>query len=140
MASILLKLEIKIAGNKGTLDSFMKSLDLREGNPKITKGVIHAEAYVASEDEFNSVYTAHNRTLLNWVRENRPESVYAMAKALNKDVSNLSKVLRSLAKFSLVRLEEGESARRTLSAFVDWDQLEVKFPIPSDHGKRASGF
>jgi len=135
MASILLKLEIKLAGKKGTLDSFMKSV---EGSPKPKRGIIQAEAYVASEDEFNSVYTANNRSLIDWIRKNNSESVYAMAKAVEKDVSNLTKTLRALAKFSLVRLEEGETARKTLRAFVDWNQLEVRFP-PSNIAK-VSGF
>jgi predicted transcriptional regulator len=127
MASVLLKLEIKLAGKSGNLGSFMAAL---ETAPKPKKGEIFAQAFVNSEDEFNSVYTSTNRELLAWIRANEPESVYEMAKDLGKDASNLTKTLRALAKFSLVRLEEGNAARKTLRPFVDWEQLEVRFPAP----------
>lgn len=134
MASVLLKLEIKRAGKSGNLDSFMSSL---KSAPKTKKGEISAQAYVKSEDEFNSVYTSTNREILNWIRVHTPESVYEMAKELGKEASNLTKTLRALAKFSLVRLEEGNAARKTLRPFVDWEQLEVRFP--STELKRKAG-
>lgn len=134
MASLLLKLEIKLAGKAGNLDSFMAVVD---AGPKSKKGEIFAQAFVKSEDEFNSVYTSTNRELLAWIRSNEPESVYKMAKELGKDASNLTKILRALAKFSLVRLEEGNAARKTLRPFVDWEQLEVRFPAP--HLGRKAG-
>jgi hypothetical protein len=135
MATVLLKLEIKRAGKRGDLDSFLKSL---RPPAKVRRGILHAEAYVLDEREFESVYTATNRGLLDWIRENRPESVLAMAKSLGKDASNLTKTLRALAGFSLVRLEEGATVRRTLRPFVDWDQLEVRYPVSTR--RRASGF
>lgn len=125
MASVLLKLEIKLAGKSGNLNDFMSTI---EAAPKPKKGILRAQAYVQSEDEFISVCTSTNRQLLGWIRSTHPKSVYAMAEALGKDVSNLTKVLRALSRFSLVRLEEGQTARKTLMAFVDWDQLEVRFP------------
>lgn len=127
MPSVLLKLEIRLAGKSGNLNDFMSAL---KAAPKPEKGILQAQAYVQNEDEFNSVYTSTNRQLLAWIRDNNPESVYAMAKALEKDVSNLTKTLRALSKFSLVRLEEGQAARKTLKAFVVWDRLEVLFPAP----------
>lgn len=127
MASVLLKLEIKRAGKTGNLRSFMAELN---NLPKPKKGEICAQVFTTSEDEFNSVYTSTNRELINWIRIHKPESVYEMAKSLGKDASNLTKTLRALAKFSLVRLEEGHAARKTLRAVVEWDQLEVRFPAP----------
>jgi predicted transcriptional regulator len=134
MASVLLKLEIKRAGKSGNLNAFLAAL---ETTPRPKKGEIFAQVFVSNEDEFNSVYTSTNRELLNWIRSNEPESVYELAKALGKDASNLTKTLRALARFSLVRLEEGQAARKTLRPFVDWDVLEVRFPTPET--KRKAG-
>lgn len=127
MESVLLKLEIKIAGKRGKLGDFLKSLGSNQAKRR-HPSTIYATAFVSDENEFIKIYTAANRELIDWIRTHKPESVYIMAKALKKDISNLSKTLRALARFSLVRLEEGHSVRRTLTPYVDWDRLEVLFP------------
>ncbi len=128
MESILLRLEIRISGKHGKLNDFLSSVGSQPHNKKSAQKMIHAIAFVKDDVEFSRIYTPDNRDLINWIRKNRPESLYAMAKSLKKDLSNLSKTLRSLAQFSLVRLEEGHSVRRTLTPVVDWNQLEVLFP------------
>ena len=138
MESILLKLEIKLSGNKGKLEDFLKDVGVKSSPKNVSKKVIHATAFVKDDSEFSKIYTPTNKGLINWIRAHKPESVYEMAKELNKDLSNLSKILRTLAQFSLVRLEEGHSVRRTLTPFVNWDQLEVRFPTARGTKRKAA--
>ena len=138
MESILLKLEIRLSGSKGKLEDFLKVVGAKPISKNNAIGVIHATAFVKDDSEFSRIYTATNKELINWIRIHKPESVYEAAKALKKDLSNLSKTLRSLAQFSLVRLEEGNSSRRALTPFVDWDQLEVRFPVSQGTKRKAA--
>jgi len=138
MESVLLKLEIKLAGNKGKLDDFLKDVGARSSTRNTSQKILHATAFVIDDSEFSKIYTPTNKELINWIRANKPESVYEMAKALKKDLSNLSKTLRALAQFSLIRLEEGHSVRRTLTPFVDWEQLEVRFPTAKSTKRKAA--
>ena len=128
MDDTLLKLEIKISGAKGQRADLLKSVAAKAASKSSPRKVIEATAFVKDDAEFLKVYTTTNKKLIDWIRIHKPDSVYLMAKALKKDISNLSKTLRALAQFALVRLEEGQSARRTLTPFVDWSQLEVRFP------------
>jgi len=125
MTNVLLKLEIRIAGKSGDLESFLSNV---ESSPKPEANEFCSQVFVNNEDEFTSVYTSPNRELLAWIRSNQPKSVSEMAKNLGRTELDLSQTLRTLAKFSLVRLEEGNTASRTLRPFVDWEQLEVRFP------------
>lgn len=136
MAPILLKLELKrprTAGT-GTIDDFMRNLKLDESAHPNT---IDAMTIVEDDSRFVRIFTPTNRALIDWIRENKPESIYAMAKALKKDLSNLSKVLEELSFFCLVRIERGATVRYVHRPRVDWDILEVRFhePLPSSAPK-----
>ena len=61
MESVLLKLEIKLAGQRGKLEDFLKSAEAKSSSQKSAQKVIHAMAFVKDDSEFSKIYTPMNK-------------------------------------------------------------------------------
>jgi len=70
---------------------------------------------------------AGNRGLLRIIVENRPESLDELAKLTGKAKSNLSRTLKMMAHYGIVRLARGERGRVT--PMVIHDRVELVLPL-----------
>ena len=67
--------------------------------------------WFTSIKSFAAVLSDENRELLRIVHDNKPESIADLEKMTVRKASNLSRTLRTMANYGLVRLEEGSQGR-----------------------------
>jgi len=91
------------------------------GEPKV---------WFTSTESFAKVLSAGNRALLEIIVEKAPNSLDELAQMTGRAKSNLSRTLKTMAGYGLVRLDRDERGRITPK--VTHDRVELDLPlIPS---------
>ncbi len=67
--------------------------------------------WFTSIKSFASVLSDENRALLRIIHDSQPESIADLEQMTGRKASNLSRTLRTMANYGLVRLEEGAQGR-----------------------------
>jgi len=80
-----------------------------------------------STESFAKVLSAGNRDLLRVIAEKAPGSLDELAQLTGRKKSNLSRTLKTMANYGLVRLERG--ARGRIAAKVVHDRVELELPL-----------
>jgi predicted transcriptional regulator len=70
------------------------------------------KVWFSSIDSFAKVLSERNRELLRLIAETKPQSLNELAKATGRAKSNLSRTLKTMERYGLVRFEKGRG--RTL--------------------------
>src|SRR2546421_12543945 len=83
------------------------------------------KAWFTSTESFAKVLSAGNRDLLRVIVENAPGSLDALARLTGKAKSNLSRTLKTMAGFGLVRLERDQRGRITPKVAYDRVELDL---------------
>ncbi len=84
-------------------------LDIAAG--RVKPSAHDPKIWVRSVDEFGKLMSEKNMNLLAAIRAQKPKSVSDLAASIHEDQGNLTKRLKMLATFGLVKLEEGERTR-----------------------------
>ena len=85
------------------------------------------KVWFTSTESFAKVLSAGNRDLLRVIAEQAPGSLDELARITGRAKSNLSRTLRTMAGYGLVRLERGERGRVTPK--VTHDRVELNLPL-----------
>jgi predicted transcriptional regulator len=85
------------------------------------------KVWFASTESFAKVLSAGNRELLRVIAEKVPGSLDELARITGKAKSNLSRTLRTMEGYGLVRLERGERGR--IAPKVMHDRVELDLPL-----------
>jgi predicted transcriptional regulator len=85
------------------------------------------KVWFTSTESFAKVLSAGNRELLRVIVERRPGSLDELARITGKAKSNLSRTLKTMEGYGLVRLERGERGRITPT--VMHDRVELELPL-----------
>ena len=85
------------------------------------------KVWFTSTESFAKVLSAGNRELLRVISEKAPGSLDELARITGKAKSNLSRTLRTMEGYGLVRLERGEHGRITPK--VMHDRVELDLPL-----------
>jgi predicted transcriptional regulator len=85
------------------------------------------KVWFTSTESFAKVLSAGNRELLRVIAEKAPGSLDELARITGKAKSNLSRTLRTMEGYGLVRLERGERGRITPK--VLHDRVELDLPL-----------
>jgi predicted transcriptional regulator len=85
------------------------------------------KVWFTSTESFAKVLSAGNRDLLRVIAEKAPGSLDELARITGKAKSNLSRTLRTMEGYGLVRLERGEHGRITPK--VMHDRVELELPL-----------
>ena len=85
------------------------------------------KVWFTSTESFAKVLSAGNRELLRIIAEQAPRSLDELARLSGKAKSNLSRTLRTMEGYGLVRLERGERGRITPK--VTYDRVELELPL-----------
>src|SRR2546427_4338636 len=83
--------------------------------------------WFTSTESFAKVLSAGNRKLLRVIAERAPGSLDELARMTGKAKSNLSRTLKTMEGYGLVRLERGERGRITPK--VTHDRVELDLPL-----------
>lgn len=85
------------------------------------------DIWFTSLESFAKVLSERNRGLLALIAERQPDSIDALAAASGRAKSNLSRTLRTMERYGLVRLEKGET--RKVRPVVTFEKLELKLNL-----------
>ena len=85
------------------------------------------KVWFTSTESFAKVLSAGNRELLRIIAEKAPGSLNELAQMTGRAKSNLSRTLKTMAGYGLVRLERGERGRITPK--VAADRVELDLPL-----------
>lgn len=91
------------------------------------------KVWFTSTESFAKVLSAGNRQLLRVIAEQAPGSLEELARLTGRAKSNLSRTLKTMAGYGLVRLERGERGR--IAPKVAADRVELDLPLTD---RRAS--
>jgi predicted transcriptional regulator len=102
-----------------------RSLAIARGELKPTSE--EPKIWLPSAESFGKVLSAKNRELLAQIRDARPRSLQALSDLTGREVSNLSRTLKTMELYGLVELKRG--ARGAVRPEVPYDEVEVRVPL-----------
>jgi predicted transcriptional regulator len=85
------------------------------------------DVWFTSVESFAKILSEKNRALLALIAEKRPDSIDALAAASGRAKSNLSRTLRTMERYRLVKLEKGEG--RKLRPVVTFGRVELSLKV-----------
>jgi predicted transcriptional regulator len=85
------------------------------------------DIWFSSIESFAKVMSEKNRALLTTIAEKQPDSIDALAAKSGRAKSNLSRTLRTMERYGLVRLEKGEG--RKLRPVVMFGRVELTLKV-----------
>ena len=80
-------------------------------------------------DAVRNVLTPKRLGLLKAIREGRPKSVYALAKATGRPLKNTQDDVAMLARLDLVELKRAREKRSPLEPRVHYDSIRLTIPL-----------
>lgn len=88
------------------------------GEPKV---------WFTSVESFAKVLSQRNRELLALIAQEKPDSLTELAILAGRNKSNLSRTLKTMSRYGLVELKEGQ--RGKLIPRVQYDQVSLNVPF-----------
>lgn len=109
----------------------MKRWTLGVATGKIKAGPDAPKLWFTSLKAAANVFSEANRHLLKVISEEHPQSIAELEKLTQRKVSNLSRTLKKLEQYGVVRLVEGEApkGRKPLRPEVMVDSVSVSFML-----------
>ena len=115
-------LKVGIAGYE---DMKARTMAVARGERRIAPD--EPKVWFTSTESFAKVLSAGNRDLLRVIVERAPDSLDELARITGKAKSNVSRTLKTMVGFGLVRLERGERGR--IAPKVTHDRVELDLPL-----------
>jgi predicted transcriptional regulator len=106
-------------------DMKARTLEVARGERRVAPD--EPKVWFTSTESFAKVLSAGNRALLRVIMEQVPESLDELARITGKAKSNLSRTLKTMAGYGLVRLDRG--ARGRIAPRVIHDRVELDLPL-----------
>jgi predicted transcriptional regulator len=85
------------------------------------------KVWFTSTESFAKVLSAGNRELLRIIAETAPASLDELVLVTGRAKSNLSRTLKTMAGYGLIRLERGQHGR--IAPKVIYDRVELDLPL-----------
>ncbi len=106
-----------------------RTMAIARGEYKPARG--EPTVWFTSIESFAKVLSQRNRELLEMIAREKPDSLTELAELAGRNKSNLSRTLKTMSRYGLVELKEGQ--RSTLEPRVPYDQvrLDVSLTAPS---------
>jgi len=106
--------------------------EMKERTMRIARGTRRVrpdepKVWFTSTESFAKVLSAGNRELLGMIAKKAPGSLDELAKLTGRKKSNLSRTLKTMAGYGLVRLVRGKRGR--IAPEVMHDRVELDIPI-----------
>jgi predicted transcriptional regulator len=115
-------LKVGIAGYE---DMKARTMAVARGERRVAPG--ESKVWFTSTESFAKVLCAGNRDLLRVIAERAPGSIDELAMITGRAESNLSRTLRRMERYGLVRLQRGERGR--ITPMVTHDRVQLDLPL-----------
>jgi predicted transcriptional regulator len=110
-----------------------RTITLARGEHRIA--VSEPKVWFTSTESFAKILSARNRKLLRVIDEKAPASLDELAGITGRAKSNLSRTLRTMEGYGLIRLERGAHGR--IRPKVVHDRVELDLPLTLSRGNQA---
>ena len=111
-----------------------RTMRIARGEQKPTAG--DPKVWFTSTESFAKVLSAGNRELLRIIIEQAPGSVEELSQMTGRAKSNLSRTLKTMAGYGLVRMEKGQGLK--LVPKVEHDRVELVLPLTAGKTPRKA--
>ncbi len=112
------KLIVSLKTSSNVLNDFKNAFNLARNN-KLKE---HYEISFDNKRDFNKFI--RNIDILSCIIHNKPKSIYELAKLMDKDVSNLNKIILFYEKINVIKLKKSKDGRTTTTPIVEYDIIE----------------
>ena len=85
--------------------------------------------YFENLDAMRKVLTEKRLELLHVIKEDRPSSIYRLAKLVGRDVNNVIEDLHCLEKVGLVELKKSGKGRKKTIPSVNYDKIHLEIAV-----------
>jgi len=105
----------------------MKAITLAVARGQRKLGPRDPRIWFPSTESFARVLSAGNRDLLRLIAEKAPGSLQELSQLTGRKKPNLSRTLKTMANYGLVRLERGPRGR--IAPKLSHDRIELALPL-----------
>lgn len=105
----------------------MKAMTLAIARGERKLGPLEPRVWFPSTESFARILSAENRDLLRLIATAAPRSLEELERLSGRKKSNLSRTLKTMANYGLVRLERG--ARGRITPTLTHHRIELTLPI-----------
>jgi predicted transcriptional regulator len=117
-----------IVGIASYEDMKARTLAIAKGETRRRRG--EPDIWFPSAESFARILSEPNRKLLRMIAESEPDSLTELAELSGRQKSNLSRTLKTMERFGLVRLESRPGGR--LAPRVSYDRISVIVPVTGE--------
>lgn len=82
-----------------------------------------------SLDAMRKVLTEERIRVLKTIKKDHPQSIYALAKMLGRDVKNTFDDVQFLAQMGLIELKKTREGREKTAPIVNYDKILLEIPV-----------
>ncbi len=120
------KIDIGIKGLKENLKNFANAWKKLDSGKDVKK---EEGIYFNSIDTMRGVLTNNRLFILKVIREQKPKSVYELAKIVRRDLKNVNQDVKLLADIGLVTLEKVDTDKKRIIPHVDYAKILLEIPV-----------
>lgn len=102
-----------------------RTMRIAHGEEKPTAG--DPKVWFTSTESFAQILSSGNRELLRVIHEQAPASLEELSQITGRAKSSLSRTLKTMAAYGLVRMEKGQGLK--LIPKVEHDRVELVLPL-----------
>ncbi len=119
-------IKLRINGKKEILEQFAETLEKARKGESVarTEGISFATI-----ETFRNVITGKRLELLHTIKQDSPDSIYALAKVVNRDLKSVTTDLAILKKFGLIKLKKERTERRRVKPLLMVDKIHVEIAL-----------
>ncbi len=110
----------------------MKSRTLAIAQGELKPGRNEPKVWFPSAESFAKVLSDRNRALLNTIAEVQPQSLAELEALTGRRKSNLSRTLKTMERYGLVRLDKGKRGR--IVPRVPYSEISLVMPLKATSG------
>jgi predicted transcriptional regulator len=114
----------------------MKARTMRIARGEEKPAADDPKVWFTSTESFAQVLSSGNRELLRIIAEKAPASLEELSEITGRAISNLSRTMKKMESYGLVRLEKGQGRR--LAPRVVHDRVELDLPLTERAGPRKA--
>lgn len=119
-------MRLVVKNKEKVADEFRKTLShLRKGD-EIAQ---HHEVSFETIGALRKVVTPKRLELLHMIKQHSPQSIYELAKLVNRDIKSVNTDIKILADLDMISLEEHQEERKKVKPTVSFDKLNVEIAI-----------
>lgn len=96
----------------------------RGESPKKKEGLFFVDL-----EAMRKVLTSKRLQLLHIIRDKHPESIYALAQIVKRDLKNVRQDITLLSRMGLVSLSRKSAVRDRMTPMVGYDNLQLRIPV-----------